>query len=65
MASPVTFADTFVLQEQCHNSPGAQPSLGTAKGITAQGDLLTGIEKGIFKFRAGFCCEISKVLMGG
>lgn len=30
---------------------------------TAQGHLFTGIEKGIFKFTAGFCCVISKVLM--
>lgn len=41
---------------------------------TAEGNLFTGMEKGIFKFpgiekgilkfAAGFCCEISKVLIG-
>lgn len=63
MASPVSFAVTFALQQHCHNSPGAHPSLCAAK--EPEGDLFTGIEKGIFKFKAGFCWEISKVLIGG
>lgn len=62
MASPVTFAVTFALREQSH-LPWSTALLVHSQ--TAEGDLFTRIEKGTFKFTAGFCCEISKVLMGG
>lgn len=60
MVSPVTFAVAFALKGHVtHNSHEAQPSSCTER------DDFAGMWKRIFKFTAGFCCEIRKVLMGG